>query len=196
MLKRFIRIIGGKWKKSHISFPEHHLIKPTANRVRETVFNWLQQSIEGAICLDVFAGSGALGLEALSRGVAWVGFIDKSKAVVNSLYLHAKKFNIPQKNYQIYDTSFNKLTREKLLISTPKHLPIDLLFLDPPFNQNLLKKSLLWIENNHFISSNAKIYIECAKNEEIADLLRTHWICLKKNKTQQVSYSLWERVNQ
>lgn len=84
-LRGKVRIISGKWRSRNVIFPEVPDLRPTASRIRETIFNWLLTYIVGANCLDLFAGSGALGFEALSRGAAHVTFIDRSNQVINAL---------------------------------------------------------------------------------------------------------------
>ena len=80
-----LRIIGGEWRSRKLSFIDAEGLRPTPDRIRETLFNWLQGTIHGANCLDLFAGSGVLGLEALSRGACQVTFVEKNKAVANQL---------------------------------------------------------------------------------------------------------------
>ena len=95
--KNKVKIIGGKWKSRLISFPLIRDIRPTPNRVRETLFNWLRNDIIDALCLDAFAGSGSLGFESLSRGANEVCFIDKERTIVNSIKAQLELFNVNSK---------------------------------------------------------------------------------------------------
>src|ERR687889_2339860 len=98
-----LRIIGGRWRGSRIVFPPLAAIRPSPDRVRETLFNWLQQQIVGARCLDLFAGSGALGLEALSRGAAHVTFVDAEPQIATHLRQTLERLNAPDQTILTMD---------------------------------------------------------------------------------------------
>lgn len=154
-----IRIIGGKWRGRKLKFlPGSHL-RPTPNRVRETLFNWLAPVIEGAVCLDLFAGSGALGFEALSRGAARVVMVDKSHNVIKNLKENAVILEAEKIEFICAEFS----PKMKNIFSQK----FDIVFLDPPFYKNLIKPSLEWLEKNNCLTSDAFIYIE---HERQADL--------------------------
>lgn len=178
-----LRIIGGQWRGRKLRFPCLADLRPTPDRVRETLFNWLAPVIHDARCLDLFAGSGALGFEALSRGAKEVVFVDESELVVKELQNNADKYQTPNaiiKQAKISATFFMEMK------------PFDIVFLDPPFKQNLLAICFNWLEQNRLLSSPSKIYIET--NTPLTDLsLPEFWQVLREKKAGQVYYYLVER---
>lgn len=122
-----VRIIAGRWKHRKISFPATSELRPTMGTLRETIFAWLTSYLQGARCLDVFAGSGALGLEALSRGAAFALFFDKNKSLTDSILQHLKKFSAEPDSYQVLCGHMP----ECLIAQSVK--PFDIVFLDPPY---------------------------------------------------------------
>ena len=124
-----LRIIGGQWRSRQFNFPMAAGLRPTPNRVRETLFNWLAPYVEGAKVLDLFAGSGALFLEALSRGAGSALALDLNPAAIASLRGHLQTLNCDNGQLQQTDAL--------LYLQNPTATPFDLVFLDPPFNQNL-----------------------------------------------------------
>jgi 16S rRNA (guanine966-N2)-methyltransferase len=175
-----IRIISGMWRGRKLTVPHFTGLRPTPDRVRETVFNWLQPLISGAYCLDMFAGSGALGFEALSRGAAYVSMVDQAAKVVE--LLRQELANLGAKNAEIYvATAPRQLKR-------PEH-PFDIVFMDPPFAENLLIKSCAYLEENAFLAETAYIYLEA--NKPISqNELPSNWEILKSKKAGQVAYHL------
>ena len=127
--KRTLRIIGGQWRGRKIHFPHNAQLRPTPDRVRETLFNWLMPVIQGARCLDLFCGSGGLGLEALSRGAAQVVFVDSHKATVNSLQNTCDMLGSTAAQIQLSDV-------RRFLAGTAQ--PFDVVFLDPPYAGDFL----------------------------------------------------------
>ena len=151
-----LRIIGGQWRGRKLNFADEPGVRPTADRVRETLFNWLMVDIEDARCLDLFAGSGALGLEALSRGAKEVVFVDSNPKVVNTITAQLKTLGV--ENAQVI-----KQRAESYLGSvTPK--PFDIIFLDPPFHKDFLMPIILQLIENHWLKEDTLIYIEAEKN--------------------------------
>lgn len=152
MKNQTLRIIGGKWKSRRLNFPANiaHL-RPTSDRIRETLFNWLQTEIIGAQCLDVFSGSGALGLEALSRGAKSCDFIEKAYPA----YIQLKKnlTLLGAENITCHCGDSFKIL-DKLDQS------YDLIFLDPPFGKNFIPSLLEIIKSNKLLNSNGMIYFE------------------------------------
>src|SRR3989338_6201010 len=124
-----LRIIAGTWRGRKLTFPDTPELRPSPDRVRETLFNWLAPVIEGARCLDLFAGSGALGFEALSRGAHCVTFVDTSSEVISHLHTTLQQLSTT--------AEILKLNATKPF--TCKNKPFDIVFLDPPFHQNLLE---------------------------------------------------------
>ncbi|NQY41753.1 MAG: 16S rRNA (guanine(966)-N(2))-methyltransferase RsmD, partial [Legionellales bacterium] len=126
-----LRVISGVWRGRKIVFPNNLDIRPTSDRTRETLFNWLNPDIRDATCLDLFAGSGILGIEALSRGAKKVVSVEQNSKAIRCLRENIKKFN--SNAMQIINTT---------IPSTSKlfDYPFDIIFVDPPFRKNLLPK--------------------------------------------------------
>ncbi len=184
-MKGQIRIIGGIWRGRKIKVPEESAVRPTPDRVRETVFNWLRMVTPGAHCLDAFAGSGALGLEALSRGAANVIFVDESVAVVR--HLQATLTHLQATNAEVY-----RATLPQQLKKPQK--PVDLVFLDPPYAANLLFPICFYLEENGFLAKDAYIYLE-SKTELQDNMFPPTWHRVKMKKAGQVFYHLAHRVS-
>lgn len=178
-----VRIIGGQWRGRKIQFPDALGLRPTHDRVRETLFNWLMPIIGGARCLDLFAGSGALGFEALSRGAQSVLFVDSNPQVVRSLQTTASMLEAT--NYQVVKASIPHDT-----LSLQKE-SIDIVFLDPPFTGELLEPSINWLVKNSLLSRNAQIYIETELSKEVLPIPST-WQIIKAKKTKGLRYYLCE----
>ncbi len=178
-----VRIIGGEWRGRKVTFPCLTGLRPTPDRIRETLFNWLQPYIHGAVCLDMFAGSGVLGFEALSRGAKQVVMLDQSKSVVQSLIDNAKKL-------QTEETIIKQATFPYKLSSL--NLPasqFNLVFLDPPYSENLIPAAIEWLINNHCLSKETFIYLEHNKKQPPTEL-PIGWEYLKQKTAGNVAYSL------
>ena len=130
-----IRIIGGQWKRTLISVPDREGLRPTPDRVRETLFNWLGQRVDEWRCLDLFAGSGALGAEAASRGAAQVTFVESSPVAARAIAALIDKLGASDRMTLIQANALDWLARQN-----PNAPPFDLIFLDPPFGQNWLEQ--------------------------------------------------------
>ncbi len=190
-----LRIIGGRWRGTRLNFPAVAAIRPTPDRVRETLFNWLQQTVVGARCLDLFAGSGALGLEALSRGAISTVFVDQSIPVANYLRETLKRLNCVDGEVHSGDARAY-LQRAQQQVQKA----FDLVFLDPPFaaaeTTSLLKELFIALEQPGRLSDAAWIYLECP-----ADLgapsswayWPTHWQLHRSKQAGQVGYHLARR---
>lgn len=178
-----IRIIGGVWRGRKLKVPTMTDLRPTPDRVRETLFNWLNLKIQDAHCLDLFAGSGALGMEALSRGAASVVFIDQSSEVIKLLQEELAHFKA--NNATVYRA--NVPTQLKL----PEHV-FDIVFLDPPFKSDLLIPTCFYLEENSYLANNALIYLEASQSLQENDL-PSNWTILKSKKAGQVAYHLVQR---
>ena len=148
-----LRIIGGTHGGRVLGFPDVKGLRPTADRVRETLFNWLQADIPGARCLDLFAGSGALGLEALSRGADSMLFADRSITVVKQLKRNIELLQFESRSEVLCIDGL------RLLRSVPDQL-FDVVFLDPPFADDLLRKACLLLDSNDWLKPDALIYLE------------------------------------
>lgn len=175
-----LRIIGGKWRGRKLHFPAIPHLRPTPDRVRETLFNWLMPVIHGAHCLDLFSGSGALGLEALSRGAAEVIFVDQSSIIIK--YLQAQFTLLSAENAHVY--------RAEIPTSNfPIQKKFNIVFLDPPFKQNLIYPSCQWLEEMQLLTPEALVYIEAEAN--LAPLpIPANWKILHSKKAGQVGYHL------
>ncbi len=175
-----IRIIGGEWRGRKLAVPAISNLRPTPDRVRETLFNWLAPVIQGAYCLDLFAGSGALGFEALSRGAAHVVMVDQAAAVVK--LLQQELTMLKANNAEVYCAKVPRQLRQ------PTKL-FDIVFLDPPYQENLLIPSCFYLEEKNFLANNAHIYLEAKEIINETDL-PTNWKILKSKKAGQVAYHL------
>ncbi len=148
-----IRIIGGRFRGRRLGFPSATGLRPTADRLRETLFNWLQGELEGARCLDLFAGSGALGFEALSRGAAWLTAVDAAPAVARRLNENLRRLGVESQAEVVRADAFRFLAR-------PPRTPFDLVFLDPPYAMRRLPELCRRLEEGGWLGSQAWIYIE------------------------------------
>lgn len=179
-----LRIIGGQWRSRKLSFPSIDGLRPTPDRVRETLFNWLAASIAGARCLDLFAGSGALGLEALSRGASYVDIVDNSSPVVQSL----------RHNLQLLGGDAQQVSHssaDNWLQQSPQ--PYDVIFLDPPFHQGLLADCIERIDQQQLLAARGWVYLETPRSEA-PPTTPAHWQLHREKTAGQVSYRLYTRV--
>jgi 16S rRNA (guanine966-N2)-methyltransferase len=172
-----IRIIGGEYRGRRIPVAAHPGLRPTPDRVRETLFNWLGQRLEGLACLDLFAGSGALGFEAASRGAARVVMVEQDRAVFLSLQETKAVLGAAQVEL-VQDDALDYLQR-----ATER---FDVVFLDPPFGQNALPGALERLAGR--LAPAARVYVE--SEQPLAD---DAWRELKRARAGQVSYQLLER---
>ncbi|NOY63403.1 MAG: 16S rRNA (guanine(966)-N(2))-methyltransferase RsmD [Gammaproteobacteria bacterium] len=175
-----VRIIGGQWRGRKLDFPDLPGIRPTPDRVRETLFNWLQPVIVGARCLDLFAGSGALGLEALSRGAAQVTFVEKEPRAVAQLNetlaaLGADSGTVVRNDAAAY---LNRACQ-----------PYDIVFLDPPFRAGLLLPCCVQLEQQGWLATDARIYIE-TEAEAGDPIMPEPWHISRHKRSGQVAYLL------
>lgn len=179
----FVRIIGGKWRGRRLKVPDVQGLRPTPDRVRETLFNWLGQKLAGARCLDLFTGSGALGFEALSRGADYVEMVDQSAEVVNLLKEELVLFKA--ENAEVYRGKVPEQLH-------PVTQPFDVVFLDPPYQNNMLLPCCHFLEERGYLAESAYIYLEAHTNIKDNDL-PPHWQLLKAQQAGQVYYHLAQR---
>jgi 16S rRNA (guanine966-N2)-methyltransferase len=176
-----LRIVAGKWRSRLLTVSDVPGLRPTSERIRETLFNWLAPCIEGARCLDLFAGTGALGLEALSRGARSAVFVERSAIAVASLQasirtLDAGEALLLHMNAQDYLAAAG--------------LPqFDIVFLDPPFAANLGLELCRLLQSSGCLAKNAKIYIEGDRAVE-AIALPDGWVTTHEKTAGNVRYSL------
>lgn|SRR3990167_7049149 len=180
-----LRIIGGTHRSRKILFEEELGLRPTHNRIRETVFNWLQPIIENRICLDAFAGSGAMGFEAISRGAKHVTFIDISKNAIQHLKQNAENLKI--NNADFYQCDF-------ITVNPVQNKKFDVVFLDPPFQNNLLLKACELLASRALLNPNALIYLEFEKGSVDVSQLPKNWEVKKHKNTQTIEYALCEKM--
>ena len=178
-----LRIIGGEWRSRVIVFDDAPGLRPTPARVRETLFNWLQADVAGSRCLDLFAGSGALGFEAASRGAKHVLQVENNaktcqKLKENAVALKATQLEIVQADV----LTFLNACQESF----------DLIFIDPPFGQGLIGPVCQQIARADLLLPFGKIYIETERNLKL-DGLPDHWQPLKQKVAGDVSYNLFQR---
>lgn len=179
-----LRVIAGDWRSRRFSFTEQPGLRPTPDRVRETLFNWLSMYIEGARCLDLFAGSGALTLEALSRGAAHALACDTSRDVVTTLRNHLQTLQCDRGEIRLQDAM-------SLLAGTPD-VPFDLVFLDPPFHQEMLIPACNALEEHGWLTPDALIYTE-SETPPARLPFPSSWHLHREKKAGRVWYSLWRR---
>jgi 16S rRNA (guanine966-N2)-methyltransferase len=176
-----VRIIGGGWRGRRISFPDLPGLRPTPDRVRETLFNWLQHGVAGARCLDLFAGSGALGLEALSRGAKEVVFVEQAVAASRALQEQLVRLG-GERRAQVVEMGAARYLRG----AAP---PFDIVFLDPPFGRDALAEYMPLLDSGHWLKAGSQVYLENEKTAG-APLLPAHWELLKSKSAGEVGYHL------
>ena len=177
------RIIGGQWRSRKLSFPgDVDSLRPTTDRIRETLFNWLQLDIAGARCLDLFAGSGALAFEALSRGAKSVIALDLSPQVTTNIRDNCKLLDC-------HDMTVITADAIQWLKTQAGGSQFDIIFLDPPYKLDLLQECLDLIGGGNLAAPGGKIYLESDHN---LDSLRlpVDWELHKSKKAGQVFYGV------
>lgn len=174
-----LRIIGGRWRSRRLRFPVVDGCRPTLDRVRETLFNWLQPDIEGAVVLDAFAGSGALGLEALSREAKSAVFIEKHPKVALQLKSNLELLEVDNAEVWAADT-IQWLNENSRLY--------DVVFLDPPFQQGLLQPAI----NALNLLPGSKVYVECETT--LTPVIPDNWLEQRSKSTKEFRFALYEVV--
>ena len=176
-----LRIVAGKWRGRRLPVTDAPGLRPTSERIRETVFNWLSPMTEGARCLDLFAGTGALGIEALSRGAAHVVFVDKNAAVAAAI----------RKNLQALGATNAEVLQENAFsfLDEAESQPFDIVFLDPPFELNILPDLCQKLLDKGWLSKRALVYLEQGK-EQKPPSLPDGWAPSHEKVAGKVSYSL------
>lgn len=183
MKRNKLRIIGGIWRSRVLPFPDAPGLRPTPDRVRETLFNWLQCDIAGSRCLDLFAGSGALGLEAASRGAQTVVQVESNRAAARQLREHYRTLQA---------TQMSAAEQDVLQFLQGDVQTFDIVFMDPPFGQNLVPPVCRLLEQRGWLTAAAKIYIE-AEAAWKPDALPPQWRLLKAKSAGEVGYRLFQR---
>lgn len=179
-----VRIIAGEHRSRRLEFPSLEGLRPTADRIRETLFNWLQDSIAGEFCLDLFAGSGALGFEALSRSAGRVDFIEKDRAAAAAISENIRRLDTGKGNVYCTDAL------EWLADEEPSRPCYGLVFLDPPFTERLLDAAIEGLIDADIMRDGCLVYVEQGLEFDAADL-PDNWTQLKSKKAGSVCYALY-----
>lgn len=174
-----LRIIGGTWRSRRLSFPERAGLRPTPDRVRETLFNWLQPWLPGAVCLDLFAGSGALGIESLSRGAHSVVLVESDATTAQALRANLDRLAAQGAELVHADAHV-------FLQGTAR--PFDIVFLDPPYQGGLLAECCARLETGGWVRPQGLIYLEAEGSQTLA--LPPTWTLLRSKRAGQVGYYL------
>ena len=177
-----LRIIGGSWRGRKLQFPLSEGLRPTGDRIRETLFNWLAPTIEGARCLDLFAGSGALGLEALSRGAASCTFVENAHSAAEVIRQHLQKLDAN-------GGDVSQMSALRWLENSTENF--DIIFLDPPFSAGLHAPAIELIEQKHILKPGGQLYIEfdLKQRPELPASLTLE----KDKKAGKTGYQLWRQ---
>ena len=179
---RILRIIGGRHRGRKLRFPAGVEIRPTPDRVRETLFNWLQPRLEGARVLDLFAGSGALGLEALSRGAAQVTFVERDRRASSAIAQLLEEWR---------ETAGTVVSVDALAWLAGAGTPsFDIVFLDPPYDAELLGKAAGMLDAAGRLAPDARVYLERRASEPLA-ALPDRWRELRAGRAGEVGYHLF-----
>ncbi len=180
-----VRIISGCWRGRKIPVADAEGLRPTTDRVRETLFNWLMQEVDGSRVLDCFAGSGALALEALSRGAVHATLLEQDRKLASEL----------QRLCQQLGASADVIQTDTLqLLRTTAATPYQLVFIDPPFRQGLAEPCCQLLEQYHWLADDALIYLETEKELALA-ALPANWQLRKEKIAGQLAYRLFQRTS-
>lgn len=180
--RNHLRIIGGRWRGRKLAFPSVDGLRPTGDRIRETLFNWLGAYLPDSRCLDLFAGSGALGIEALSRGAAQVTLLEQHPQAAAQLQSHLRTLNA--ETGQVIAT-------DALRWLNQPGTPMDIVFIDPPFQADLWQATCAALENHGWLNSGCAIYIETPRDYPLQ--VPPQWRLHREKHSGQVSYRLFFR---
>jgi 16S rRNA (guanine966-N2)-methyltransferase len=178
-----IRIVGGSLRNSRLEVPELPGLRPTPERVRETLFNWLAPVLEGARVLDLCAGTGALGIEALSRGAAAAVFVEPDARAARALRDNLARLKVAGADVAVMDA-------QGFLCGAAR--PFDLVFLDPPFAANLWTALAQGLEQGGWLAERAWIYVESPR--DLAPVLPAHWGLHREGRAGEVRFALYRRA--
>jgi len=176
-----VRIIGGGWRGRRVQFPDSPELRPTPDRVRETLFNWLQQFVAGTRCLDLFAGSGALGIEALSRSAREVVFVERDHAAAEALDAELERLG-GSSRAQVIETAAERF------LAAPGE-PFDGIFLDPPYGRGYLREFVASIDAGGWVKAGGWVYLE-SERAAGAPAVPAHWELVKSKSAGEVGYHL------
>ena len=179
-----IRIISGQWRGRKLPVMDVQGLRPTTDRNKETLFNWLMAHTQNSRCLDAFAGSGGLGFEALSRYAKHVTFIELDKKVAANLRNNLAHLKVSTLSAEV-------ICADSLRYLAKLEDSFDLIFLDPPFHKNLLPGAIEKIQHQGLLNENGLIYIEC-ETQNAQYMVPSTWRLLKQNQSSQVTASLYQ----
>lgn len=177
-----LRIIGGEFRRRQLPVLDSPGLRPTPDRVRETLFNWLGQQLYGQQVLDLFAGTGALGVEALSRGAAWVDFVERDPRVAAQLSTNLASLNITASTVHVNEV--------QAFLARPAK-PYTLVFLDPPFHQQLAAPCCSTLENSGWLDNEAMIYLETETVQ--APNVPANWLLHRETQAGESTARLYQR---
>lgn len=179
-----VRIIGGQWRGRKLSIIEADGLRPSSDRIRETLFNWLAPYLGGRNCLDLFAGTGVLGFEALSRGAAHVDFVETQIPVFKAL--NANIAHLSAKATVKNEAANTFLQRAANNANAKKY---DIVFIDPPFAENLLEQTIQQLVASECLEEGALVYVECGIKQAFNP--PADWVLRKEKQTKQVASRLF-----
>lgn len=180
-----LRVIGGQWRRRVIEFAKVEAIRPTPDRIRETLFNWLQHDLHNARCLELFAGSGILSVEALSRGAAHCTIVDLSGIIIEQIEDNLKRLGATVMQYQC------SVSGAQLWLANHTEEKFDLIFLDPPFADDSLEEVVAQCEK--LLTAEGYLYVESPEPLNVEDLPQSLSIYRQK-RSGAVNYALLERA--
>ncbi len=179
-----LRIIGGLWRGRKLTFPDVDGLRPTGDRIRETLFNWLAPELQGSRCLDLFAGSGALGIEALSRGAEVSLLVERDSKAAAQL----------RSNLELLKANGGRVLNADVMEILRKgntEAPYHIIFIDPPFQLKLWQSVIEALEGGNWLAENATIYIESGRDDHYAPPI--NWQLHRDKHAGAVSYRLFYR---
>lgn len=177
-----LNIIGGDWRSRKLRFPDAGGVRPTSARTRETLFNWLANDIPGSHCLDLFSGSGALGLEALSRGAASATLVEHDRALADALRSNLTLLKSPD--------GLVVCQSVEQFLARPAPRPFDIIFMDPPFRQGWLERLLPVLAEGGWAAAGGFVYVEY-ESERASPVAPAGWLLHREKSAGQVSYCLF-----
>ncbi len=178
-----VRIVGGDLRGSKLAVADRDGLRPTPDRVRETLFNWLAPTIAGARCLDLFAGTGALGIEAISRGAAHCSFVERDRGLAQALRGNLARLRVE---------TGEVVEADALDWLAKRGAAFDIVFLDPPFARDLWKPAALALEEGGGLREGAFIYVESPL--DAAFVLPANWALHREGRAGAVRYALYRRT--
>ena len=186
--KNSIRIISGSYRGRRIVVDDHELLRPSTDRVRETVFNWLMHELQGSRCLDLFAGTGAFGLECLSRGAAHVQFVESNRQIAARIEQTLEALEpggLPHRP----EVRLDQQDAPGFLARQPSQ-PYNLVFLDPPYGDSVLQLAIDRLRQNNWLDQGALLYLETGREQTLPHMPAA-WEQIKQAKTGASRYMLY-----